>query len=300
MAYKRIGVARAARRHPPLLEALGRGDLHLTGASLLAPRLTDGNRAELIEAATHRSAEEIRRLLADREPKPTVAASVRRVPLPAPKAPRLPAETPTLERSTSPVSPAPRPRTEALGGERYSVRFTADAEAYAQLQELRALMRHQIPDGDVGRILSRAVALLHAQVRKQKFGECTQPRPAKPAPASPTRHIPAEIRRAVSTRDAERCSYVSPSGRRCGAREFLEFHHHDPWARAQVHSIDGVSLRCRAHNQHAARKDFGERHMARFSKDGAELESDTREQATGPADLLQLDPDPAGRDGRLP
>ena len=165
-----------------------------------------------------------------------------------------------------PPAPAPRPRTEPLGGERYCGRFTADGELYAQLQELRALMRHQVPDGDLGKILGRAVALLLAQVRKRKFGECSTPRPAKPVSASPSRHLPAAIRRAVSQRDGDRCSYVSPSGRRCGAREFLEFHHRDPWARTPSHSLDGISLRCRAHNQHAACQDFGERHMARFRK----------------------------------
>ena len=62
-------------------------------------------------------------------------------------------------------------RTSPLDGERYRVFFTADAELHAQLQELRALMRHQVPDGDLGRLLGRAVALLLDQVRKRKFGE---------------------------------------------------------------------------------------------------------------------------------
>ena len=70
----------------------------------------------------------------------------------------------------------------------------------------------------------------------------------------------------VAKRDSGRCTYVSPGGRRCGAREFLEFHHGDPWARTHAHSVDGIALRCRAHNQYAACRDFGERHMARFRK----------------------------------
>src|SRR5882672_7314295 len=43
VAYKRIQAARAVRRHPQILEALRRGDLHLTAVGLLAPKLTETN-----------------------------------------------------------------------------------------------------------------------------------------------------------------------------------------------------------------------------------------------------------------
>jgi hypothetical protein len=167
-----------------------------------------------------------------------------------------------------------RASTEPLGGERFAVRFTADRELHAQIQELRALMRHQVPDGDIAEILRRAVAVLLKQVRRQKFGECSAPRAAKPAGENASRNIPAAIRRAVSKRDGERCSYVAPSGRRCGAQEFLEFHHCFPWARNRAHAVEGIALRCRAHNQHAAERDFGVQQMAPFRRGEAELDLD--------------------------
>jgi hypothetical protein len=173
VAYKRIQAARAAPSHPALLEAVRSGELHVTGVSLLAPRLTAENRAELIRAATHRSAEEIRRLLADREPKPDVPVTLRKLPEPVTgrsyeheiasdcsrkaESSGSPAGAGVDSRPTRPhpVSralptgqPSP-PRTEPLGGERYAVRFTADRELHDQIQELRALLRHQIPDGDM-------------------------------------------------------------------------------------------------------------------------------------------------------
>ena len=328
VAFKRIRVARAGRRFPELLAAVRRGELHVTAVSLLAPHLTRESHGELIRAARHRSADDIRRLLADREPKPEVPASVHRLPEPAravesaydgpaapvgagqPGQPGQPAggaievqpaaavPTPTPRTTPAPAATSPQPRAEPLGGERYAVRFTADGELFGQLQELRALLRHQIPDGDVGKILARAVAVLLEQVRRRKFGECAKPRPAKSSPAGserPSRHIPAAVRRAVARRDAERCSYVSPSGRRCEAREFLEFDHREPWVRTRAHPTDGIRLFCRAHNQHAARKEFGQRHMARFSR-----RSRTRcagsggpgEAAPAPVPSAQLDLDP--------
>jgi len=302
VAYKRIAAARAARRHPELLRAIRRGDLHLTAVSLLAPELTQANAAELIDSARHRTAEEIRRLLADRRPRPDTPAGIRRMTGTGQQAPRgaglgdesapvsrtnghdsvAPAASLSSPEPALPRSPgaelAPRAKGEVpLGGERYLVRFTAGPELHAQLRELRALMRHQVPDGDLGKLLSRAVATLLEQARRQKLAEVPAPRPrrAKPSAGSASRHIPAEIRRVVWERDGGRCTFVSRGGRRCRAREFLEFHHQIPWARAGVHEVERIALLCRAHNQHEARRDFGSEHMRRFEAEGRRSELDS-------------------------
>ena len=167
-AYKRIRAARAARRYPELLPALRRGELHVTAVSLLAAQFTGESCGDWIRAARHKTAEEIKRLLADRQPKPDVADCVRRVP--APETARNAAAASAWERAeipvlkpdeaggnrewvsdravSAPTGAAPRgplhSQTSPLGGERYRVCFTADAALYAQLRELRALMRHQL------------------------------------------------------------------------------------------------------------------------------------------------------------
>jgi hypothetical protein len=192
VAYKRIQAARAARRHPQILEALRSGYLHLTAVGLLAPKLTAGNCAELIRAPRHLGTEEIKRMLADREPKPALPASVRRIAEPASVI--APASfPPAVSAQPAPRPPVPPPsaraRTEPLGAERYRVQFTADRETHAQLEELRALMRHQVPDGDVGKILAKAISVLLKHVRKQKF----------------RRNVRAQITPAIV--DAERTTY---------------------------------------------------------------------------------------------
>jgi hypothetical protein len=305
VAYKRISAMRAARRYPEVLTALREGALHLTAVSLLAPQLTAGNVTELLAAARHRTAEEIRRMLADRRPKPDVASSVRRLSDPSIRAVERAGESianaenrkTALESQSSPrasslVLPArlsgavapPAGPPEPLGEDRYRIRFTADRELHGQIQQLKSLMRHQIPDGDVGKILAKGVAVLLKQVRARKFGECSVPCAARSESASqvegvepaqraeqiftlsPSRQIPAAIRRAVSKRDGERCTFVAASGRLCGSRDFLEFHHREPWARRRSHAIDGITLRCRAHNQYEAERDFGAKQMERFRR----------------------------------
>jgi hypothetical protein len=274
VAYKRIHAARAARRHSQVLEALRRGDLHLTAVGLLAPKLTESNCTELIRAARHLGADDIKRMLADREPKPAAPAFVRRIHEAAPQAPpSLPTQSPIARPAPPPPAPsaAPRARTEPLGAERYRVQFTADRETHAQLAELRALMRHQVPDGDVGKILAKAISVLLERVRKQKFAETSAPRSSStssPPNVHPSRHVPAAIRRAVWKRDAGRCTFVSEGGRRCDSNEFLEFDHADGWSNTRAHSVAAITLRCRAHNQLRARQCFGEKHMKRFRRTG--------------------------------
>lgn len=271
VAYKRIAVARATRRFPGLLEALADGDLHLSAASLIAPHLSAGNVVEYLALARHATSREIRQRIADRMPKPALPASIRRVP----------------------------------GTRRYCIRFVVDHEVHEQLQELRALLRDSIPNGDVAKILARAVGALHAQIHERKLGgggarrgsrspaasarravppettrsskhgeaaaEFAKPatgtksarEAAQPGRATPSRHIPAAIRRAVWERDGGRCTFESRGGRRCGSREFLEFHHQRPWARCREHTLDNIALHCRAHNQHEANLAFGAAQMAR-------------------------------------
>jgi hypothetical protein len=140
VAYKRIQAARAARQFPEILESVRRGDLHLTAVGLLAPKLNAASCTELIALARHRSAHEIKRILADREPKPDAPTFVRRIPE-SPKVvapPVVPQALPAAPAAPSPPTSVRTPRSEPLGDERFRVQFTADRETHSQLEELRA------------------------------------------------------------------------------------------------------------------------------------------------------------------
>jgi hypothetical protein len=211
----------------------------------------------------------------------------------------------TDARATANADTNARASTEPLGAQRYSVRFTADEKVHDQLQELRALLRHSVPDGDVGKILARAIGVLLKQVRNTKIGKCASPRSRPSTPSSkaelpgkkPTRHIPVAIRRAVWARDKGRCTFESKDGRSCESREAVEFHHRVPWARSNEHTVDNIALRCRSHNQHEAELDFGTEHMARFRRE-AITENSRHEAVSRPRANTdpshQLDSKPVG------
>jgi hypothetical protein len=82
-----------------------------------------------------------------------------------------------------------------------------------------------------------------------------------PARSLKSRYVPGAILREVFARDGGQCTFVSPEGRRCSAREFLEVHHHEPFARGGDASVDNLRLSCRAHNQFLAELDYGRCYM---------------------------------------
>jgi len=160
-----------------------------------------------------------------------------------------------------------------LAEESFKVQFTASRALHDKLREAQGLLRHSVPGGELADIVERAVDLLLADVKKKRFGIGCTPRAKKEAtaecevPSTPqpkvtsSRHVPMDIRRAVHARDEGRCTYVDDSGRRCEETAGLELDHVDGFARTHVHSVEGLRLRCRPHNQHAAEQMYGREFM---------------------------------------
>jgi 5-methylcytosine-specific restriction endonuclease McrA len=142
---------------------------------------------------------------------------------------------------------------------RYKVQFTASAELHDKLERLQALMRSTVPDGDLAAIIERAVTEKLERLESRRFARTRTPRKtlSETDTSQKTRRIPAAVRRAVHERDGGRCHYVDDEGRRCGAREGLEFHHRHPFGRGGDHSVENISLACRAHNETLAEVDYG-------------------------------------------
>jgi hypothetical protein len=78
-----------------------------------------------------------------------------------------------------------------------------------------------------------------------------------PASLPKSRYVPRRVLREVFARDGGQCAFVSAEGRRCSAREFLEVHHHEPFARGGQSTVDNLRLSCRAHNLFLAELDYG-------------------------------------------
>ena len=75
-AYRRVTAARLVRRFPALFDAVASGELHLTGLLMLGPHLDDGNLAEVLARAKHRTKREVARLVRILDPLPAVPARI--------------------------------------------------------------------------------------------------------------------------------------------------------------------------------------------------------------------------------
>jgi len=250
-AAKRIQAARAARRFPPLLVALAEGRLHLTAIRLLAPHLTESNASELIEMATHRRKAEIEEYLAVRFGLRIGLTSLRAVGASDQHDQHAPGH---VECHTC----ANHAQAEPV----FLLQVTLSKATQEKLGHAQELLSHAVPNGDVAEVLDRALETLISKIEKRKAGAGAR-RAQTRAECGRTRHIPAEVRRAVWERDAYQCTFVSESGVRCGARSFLEFDHTDPVARGGIATVESIRLRCRAHNQLEAERVFGAGFMAR-------------------------------------
>jgi hypothetical protein len=177
-------------------------------------------------------------------------------------------------RSAEPVSARSAEPTEPVA--RYKVQFTASAELHDKISRARALLRHQIPDGDIAGVVDRAMTLLVRELERARFGATESPRKsASESDATPSsRRVPAPIRRTVWKRDGGQCAFRDRKGRRCSARERLEFHHEVPFARGGDHRESNVSLRCAAHNAYQADLDYGAGFMAQQRARASRPEAD--------------------------
>ncbi len=303
-AYRRITVARAARKHPVLFAMLRDGRLHLSGIALIAPLLTRENGDALLERASHLSKRQIERLVAELSPRPDVASLIRRLPqrpfastsdgrerngtLAVQLAPGRVGASPAPAEATVPplVSPraipsgrppSPRAVVQPLSPTRYKVQFTASAELHDKLERLTALMRSEVPDGDLVTLIERAVTEKLERLEARRFGRTTAPRkaPRETDATRASRHVPFAVRRVVSERDAERCRFVDEEGRRCSERHRLEFHHRHPFGMGGDHSPENVSLLCPQHNRYLAERDYGKaailRHLSAETRPGSRL-----------------------------
>jgi hypothetical protein len=292
-AYKRIEVARAARRFPVILEWLADGSLGLTTVRLLAPHLNAANHREVLEAARGKRKPEIEALVARLSPRPDVACSIRR--LPTPLVPSIPetlaagpalpsdglaasdaatgmtmpatamAETIRPRQPLTTVVPAP-PAVTMLSPGRYKLQVTIGEETLEKLRLAKDMLGPALPSGDEAAILDRALTVLLTDLAKKRFAGSPRPRDSRPRsdvahPAAAVRRasrtVPAAVRRAVWLRDLGRCAFEGAGAHRCNERRFVGFHHVDPYVLGGEATVDGIQLRCRRHNDYEGRLYFG-------------------------------------------
>ena len=272
-AWNRIQAARAVRRFPMVLDLLADGSVNLTTIRLLGPHLTKENHRSLLEEATGKGKNDIKRMVARLAPRPDVPATIRKLPAPAPaplateqpSVPNAPVQSAIAGEApveTAPAASAPppeshRPIVEPLAPERYRLQLTMDQQTHDDLRALQDMMRREIPDGDPAAIVAQALRLMREHAGKKAFAATSKPRPPRGTKPG-SRDIPAAVQRTVWRRDGGQCGFISGNGRRCEERSYLEYHHAAvAYSEGGEPTVENISLRCRAHNVYEAELLFG-------------------------------------------
>jgi hypothetical protein len=284
-AHYRKTAAELVQRFPAIVEPLQDGRLCITSIVELAKVIAPENCDEVLPRFFHRSKREAMAEVAalrpvEAPPSRTIVTAVR---APAPAAATEgsssrdapPASAPNALVPPCAVQLAEHPdansRTQPQQSTDTALPLTADLSRLhvtvsrrflAKVDAARAALSHLQPGASTEQLLEAGLDLLLAQHAKRK-GLVARPL-AKPRPAKPD-HVPAHVRREVWKRDDGRCQHPLASGGNCGSTDRIEVHHLEARALGGPATVENLSLRCRFHNDLAARRDFGERFMDRFS-----------------------------------
>jgi len=166
---------------------------------------------------------------------------------------------------------AARASIEPVSDVHWSLRVTIGPAFRADLDVLKAMLGHKIPNGDVAEVLHEAIRCAiekhgkrRGAVKPARARDAARTVTASPNPGRA--YIPAAVRREVWARDGGRCTFVGSNGRRCESRTRLEIDHIEPAALGGPPTAANTRLRCRPHNQLHAEQTFGREFMARFRK----------------------------------
>ncbi|MEE2962156.1 MAG: HNH endonuclease signature motif containing protein [Myxococcota bacterium] len=167
----------------------------------------------------------------------------------------------TPPRETSPAKDV------ALAPPMFRLQMDIDHTLQKKLQEAQDLMPYG--HNSLQEVLAKSLALLIEAQMKAKFKQVAQPRKKRASPQKNTRHIPSAVKREVALRDHFQCRFVGKSGRRCGEKRGLEYHHHiHAFALGGKHLPENLTLLCRRHNQWDGQQTFGILWISKVSGDG--------------------------------
>jgi hypothetical protein len=318
-AGRRIGAMRVLRRLPALAEALRDGRICLSTVTLLGPLLTEENCAELLARAAFMRKRDVEHLVASLAPRVAPKEGVRllsavspqesrpvdashavpaRVAQPSPRPSpsqgegekhAQPSTNPSSSQGEGEMPRSPRPPTppsvQPVAADAYSLRVTVDGTFKKELDELKALLAHKVPSGDLAAVLREAVhcalekhgqrkgAVEPSRKRKSPPPRTSTPplatqgeRPSNPI-GSTREHIPVAVRREVWKRDGGKCVWRGEDGRACGSMWKLELDHVVPAALGGPSTVENLRLHCRSHNVLRAERVFGRAHLDLFRRE---------------------------------
>jgi len=289
-AGRRTRAVKVISRCPELIELFLSKELNLCTLSLIEPILTEKNKEEVIEAVRGQSRRDVEAYVSSYKPEKKKKERIKTLTVKkeAPASPLFDTAVQNHVYSTGGV--------EEVEERRYEFHFSISEETKQKFEEARILLSNKYPKGALlEQIFDECLEAYldkHSPKRREERRVKRQKAKAQPkavdnpvshsmgaiSKATPnvvengivlsklkrSRHIPWVIQDKVKIRDKQRCTYVSPDGKRCNCSHDLEIHHEHAFAKGGEHEIGNLRLLCRAHNALLAEKEFGIEHMRQF------------------------------------
>jgi hypothetical protein len=268
-AFYRKTAAELIQRYPEIVEPLRDGRICITAIHALSKAITPENRAEVLPRFFNVSKQEAKAVSA--EIAPAAIVPKRDVVTTAPLAPCNDAAPPSSQPvgnlhlvAAAPdcgLAPASRPVVQPLTATQTRLHITVSPAFLEKLEAARLALSHAKPGATAEDVLAAGLDLVLARDAKKKALVTTprKPRAAGGSAASePSRYVPAEVRREVWKRDGGRCQWPLESGGVCGSRLRPELDHIRPWGRGGQTTAANLRVLCAAHNEEAARAEYGD------------------------------------------
>lgn len=161
----------------------------------------------------------------------------------------------------SPEEALPKEKTRAISEEKTVIQFVANQKLMRKIEKLKSLLSHQNIEGRYDQLFEKAVDMALERLDPEKREERREKKKLTSAPKLEMkgRYISKGVRDQVWLNAKGRCQYRDKlTGKACGSQYMLEMDHLKPYALGGSHTLDNLQLLCRNHNQHKAKKIFGE------------------------------------------
>lgn len=160
-AFRRTTAARILARFPAIAPYLADGRLCLTTLVELRDVLATERLIEILDRAAGRTEEQVRELVAALQPQPAPKDLLRRLPQPQRSTPTLELQV-QLPAGADPapsaaLPPRPAPRIAPISDDLRVLRMTVGRAFVADLEAVRAALSHDIPDGNLEKVLHECV-----------------------------------------------------------------------------------------------------------------------------------------------
>lgn len=237
-AGRRVGAARLTQRYPCIPDMLRRGDIDLSNLEVISPVLKAPEDEARLHAVAGKSRFEIERLVAGWAPQPAFEATTVEV------------VVDTLQAQRPAALPKP------INTRKIRVVLCLEMEVGDDIEFLRDNERHLIPDGDINKVVTKALKERRKVIEGRKYGKVQKPQrklrvvpPAEAVAAEEKRSPGRATRRAVTNLVGVRCCYRSDDGHRCSQTGWLEQDHIIRVADGGLTNATNLQWYCRAHNQ---------------------------------------------------